>query len=270
MSTAVNNDGTYSVTVSNFTDSFTVTATAQANLNTVTYTLTPDGALQREEGALTATSGQDYTGKIGALTGYSIPETISITVGGTAINAGEDYTYNNETGDILIEGEVITGNIVITANAIANRYQVTFNLNDSRNGNNGTTSVGDSITVGEQELTVTNGSVVLYATYNATCGTLYTERENGVNIDFTVFVNAITRAGYTFGGFYQEELGVGAAVTDAHAITAETTFATANDTTEVFGYWTANTNTAYTVNHYQMGLDGEYGASMEQRMRQMI
>ena len=72
------------------------------------------------EGPETATAGQDYMGKIVAADGYQLPEQITVKAAGKELSTGgifraADYTYDPETGDLIISGESVTGNIEISA-----------------------------------------------------------------------------------------------------------------------------------------------------------
>ena len=51
-------------------------------------------------------------------TNYFMPSSVSVTMGGTPLTAGTDYTYNNSTGAFTFD-RIITGDIVITATATA-------------------------------------------------------------------------------------------------------------------------------------------------------
>ena len=51
-------------------------------------------------------------------TNFFLPSSIAVTMGGTPLTAGTDYTYNNSTGAFTFSA-VITGDIVITASATA-------------------------------------------------------------------------------------------------------------------------------------------------------
>jgi uncharacterized repeat protein (TIGR02543 family) len=51
-------------------------------------------------------------------TNFFLPSSIAVTMGGTPLTAGTDYTYNNSTGAFTFSA-VITGDIVITATATA-------------------------------------------------------------------------------------------------------------------------------------------------------
>ena len=121
---------------------------------------------------------------------------------------------------------------------------VTINLNDVTVGN-GTTAANTTVSNAE----VANGKIELYAEYDGTYGTLYTAE--GETVTFAEFTaETLTRAGYTFAGFYSTQILLGESTEGATPITSETEFATANNDTVIYAYWTANTNTRYTVNHY--------------------
>ena len=51
-------------------------------------------------------------------TNFFLPSSIAVTMGGTPLTAGSDYTYNNSTGAFTFS-RIISGNIVITASATA-------------------------------------------------------------------------------------------------------------------------------------------------------
>lgn len=62
-------------------------------------------------------------------------------------------------------------------------------------------------------------------------------------------LNAISRPGYSFDGWYQEADFSGAKVKSAQIGTTDTT---------LFAKWVPDTDTAYTVEHYQQNLDGSF------------
>lgn len=47
-----------------------------------------------------------------------LPNAITVEIGGSTKTQGEEYTYNNSTGAVVIYKEYISGSIVVTANAI--------------------------------------------------------------------------------------------------------------------------------------------------------
>lgn len=85
-----------------------------ANTYSVTHTLTNVTASSGATGASAASSGSAYNATFAASSGYTLPSTISVTIGGNAATAGTDYTWNSSTGAFEVPAEKVTGNIVIT------------------------------------------------------------------------------------------------------------------------------------------------------------
>ena len=86
------------------------------------------------KGVSTANYSRDYSATLTAATGYDLPTSVSVEVGGSVIKSG--YTYSN--GTIKIDGKSIKGDIVITADGVAKKSTVTL---DQQGGSGGTTSV---------------------------------------------------------------------------------------------------------------------------------
>ena len=86
------------------------------NAYTVTYNLT--NVVTDTLPAL-ITGDSDFTIALSTSGDYSLPESIVVTVGGTALTADSSYTYNASTGSLTIYSSAITGDIVITAGAEA-------------------------------------------------------------------------------------------------------------------------------------------------------
>ena len=64
---------------------------------------------------------EDYTAVLTAVDGYKLPETLTITVDGTALTEG--YTYDSLSGQLTIDAASITGDLVIIADgAIINPF----------------------------------------------------------------------------------------------------------------------------------------------------
>ena len=86
------------------------------------------------KGVSTANYSRDYSATLTAATGYNLPSSVSVKVGGSAITKG--YTYSN--GIIIIDGKSIKGDIVITADGVPKTSTVTL---DRQGGSGGTASV---------------------------------------------------------------------------------------------------------------------------------
>ena len=73
-----------------------------------------------------AVSGTDYKGTINAEAGFSLPDKISITVGGKELTA-DQFTYDPVTGEFVIPGKYVNGAIVIkAAGSLTNASGISF------------------------------------------------------------------------------------------------------------------------------------------------
>ena len=94
-------------------------------LYTVKYELTE--ASQGTNDPLVIVEKSELKATLKANAGYLLPhELTSITVGGTILTAGTDYTYTYETGEIAIPAAKIIGDVVITA--VAAKPTFTYEL----------------------------------------------------------------------------------------------------------------------------------------------
>ena len=94
-----------------------VTLTAQwkeVEKYTVTHTLSNVTATAGATGAEAATEGAAYAATFEAATGFVLPNTINVTIGGATQAAGTGYTWNPETGVLNIPADKVKGDIVIT------------------------------------------------------------------------------------------------------------------------------------------------------------
>ena len=122
-----------------------------------------------------------YSATLSAASGYILPDTITVTIGGVACN---DFTYNSTTGVVTIPAACVSGAIVISATAeedLPDTYPVTFptDANISTTGNTTATEGEDySITLSVADgyvlpdtITVTiDGVACNDFTYNSTTG----------------------------------------------------------------------------------------------------
>ena len=81
---------------------------------TVTHTLSNVTATAGATGAEAATEGAAYAATFEAATGFVLPNTINVTIGGATQAAGTGYTWNPETGVLNIPADKVKGDIVIT------------------------------------------------------------------------------------------------------------------------------------------------------------
>ncbi len=92
----------------------TVTGVAPAPTYSVTHSLTNVTATSGATGAGAATEGVAYNAVFTANTGYVLPSTITVTIGGETATVGTGYTWNASTGAFQVPAEQVTGAIVIT------------------------------------------------------------------------------------------------------------------------------------------------------------
>ncbi len=118
----------------------------------------------------TATSGTDYTATLTPAPGYTLPESILVFSGSTALILDTDFTYDQSTGGLAIQGAAIMSNIRINAQGVPNTYSVAFlGTNLSIEGGSSVTAGATYtaiLTVGEgyslpASITVTVGGTVL-------------------------------------------------------------------------------------------------------------
>ena len=80
----------------------------------VTHTLTNITKTSGSTGTGAALSGSDYSAVFGGAAGYTLPSTITVTIGGNAATVGTDYTWNSSTGAFTVPAAKVTGDIVVT------------------------------------------------------------------------------------------------------------------------------------------------------------
>ena len=68
-------------------------------------------------GPALATAGKDYTGTLTAASGYALPSSITVTVGGKTL-AKDKYTYDPATGKLTLLAAVVNGEIQIRATCV--------------------------------------------------------------------------------------------------------------------------------------------------------
>ena len=126
---------------------------------------------------------QDFSaglsGTITADTGYNLPSSITMTLGG---NSFTNFTYNNSTGAVSIASGVITesdGDLVILGTAAKKTFTITNNLTNVTSSNTTTTyeygsAFETTLSVPEHfkpaTVTVTMGGVAQTGAYNAQTG----------------------------------------------------------------------------------------------------
>ena len=97
--------------ITSYSNQFTVGAMVKY---AVTHTLSNVTATAGATGAEAATEGAAYDATFVAATGFVLPNTITVTIGGATQAAGTGYTWNPETGVLNIPADKVKGDIVIT------------------------------------------------------------------------------------------------------------------------------------------------------------
>lgn len=80
----------------------------------VTHSLTNVTATSGATGAGAATEGVAYDAVFAANSGYVLPSTITVTIGGSLATVGTGYTWNASTGAFQVPAAQVTGDIVVT------------------------------------------------------------------------------------------------------------------------------------------------------------
>jgi hypothetical protein len=77
------------------------------------------------------TEGTDYEETLTATTGHELPDTITVNIGGTdhVVTSGttsDGISYDKATGKVTVDGDSITGDVTVTATAVATPCTVRF------------------------------------------------------------------------------------------------------------------------------------------------
>ena len=106
---------TSNVTITFNVSTKSITVKLEKVQSTTTYNVTFNGTNVTSNGVGTATGGSAYTATLSAVSGYTLPSTITVKRGSTTLTAGTDYSYSSSTGKLTINASAVTGNISITA-----------------------------------------------------------------------------------------------------------------------------------------------------------
>lgn len=98
------------------------------NLNVITDNVTTDGDLG--DSSYIVSGEKDFTAKLEAIGGYKLPELIIVKIG-EEIDTTK-YTYNSETGEIIIPKENVIGEISIEASALKITYKLILDANEGK------------------------------------------------------------------------------------------------------------------------------------------
>ena len=227
---------TNTITISGVSASSNLSLTfVEYNVHTVT-TEPPSGNFTFT-GSSEAVDGEDYSANVVANMGYYLSISISNDGNVNTLVEGQDYVWDSATGDLVVYGEVVTGDIVINCVAGPSTYAINYTLNGGTNaagnpksytietetftllaptrdgynftgwtGSNGSTpSTSVSITKGSTgaKSYTANWSVVTYSvSYSLNNGTATGSNPTSYNITSEgVTLANPTRSGYSFDGW---------------------------------------------------------------------
>ncbi len=143
--TYIRSTGTLTIFKAKITGDIEITATAIAGRK-VEYSLTNISTDNNTEYLVVDKDDKvtaNYTATLTATAAY-LPSTITVTVGGTALVVGTDYTYKRTDGKLTIPKEKITGDIKITASA-SNDPVITIEVKRGNESDSPTTRDGKSL-----------------------------------------------------------------------------------------------------------------------------
>lgn len=152
-------------------DSYSLTADATLyaqwawNTYDVSTSLTQVSVKTGATGTDAATHGTAYTVTLQGETGYNLPTTVTVTIGGSPATLTTDYTWNSSTGVLTVLAAKVTGNISISATGVAKTTAITLEAGEGGTDGSATATYGTS-TIADYE--------------------------------------AATRTGYTLGNYYQD------------------------------------------------------------------
>ena len=141
------NKSTGAITIygTSVTGDITITATGVAEAPT-SYSITYALSGLTTNGAGSVDVGVQYTATLTASTGHTLPSAIEVKAGSTTLTAGNHYSYNPNTGAIIINASAITGNITITASGVKDTYGVEFDLTNATTNGAATCTYGTKYT----------------------------------------------------------------------------------------------------------------------------
>ncbi|HPD27999.1 MAG TPA: hypothetical protein PK673_06460 [Paludibacteraceae bacterium] len=110
----------------------------------ITYTLTN----LTNTGDVSALYGTEVNATLIADQYYVLPETIDVTVDGVQLTSGDDYVYDNVTGEVVVFSDSVTGAIAIIATGTAAEYgNITLALTNITATGDTTATYGEDIDV---------------------------------------------------------------------------------------------------------------------------
>ena len=219
------NSSTGVLTVPNVTGDLSIAVSGESLTRNVTFNLTN----VTTNGTNTATEGNSYSCTFTANSNYKLPSTITVTMGGTTLDIGQNqYTYNSQTGAFSISN--VTGDIEITVTGEYTIKNVTFNLSHVTTNGVNTATEGNSYSCAftpatnyelPEEITVTMGETTLDAglnqyTWNNQTGAFSISNVTG---NISISINASRGSGYATANEFT--LGTGVSLVPYSSLTGD-------------------------------------------------
>ena len=138
------------------------------------YTVKGNVTNLKFSGSDKAVQGENYVASISNNGACQMPGEISVTIGGSPVYEGSAYSYDARSGQIVIAGDAITGNIVISASAIGHQWTTDYVVDSGascvRQGSQSKRCEICGMTTGTQTINATGHKFVNYVSNNdATC-----------------------------------------------------------------------------------------------------
>ena len=92
---------------------YTVKVTDWLNVNNQLTNITTNNDAQK------VAKNADYTATLTAAAGYRLPAAITVSAGTKTLTAGTDYTYNRQTGELIVDQAALASPLTITGQGVA-------------------------------------------------------------------------------------------------------------------------------------------------------
>ena len=144
------------------------------HLTIAAYTVKGNVTNLNFSGSDKAIPGENYVATISNNGGCQLPGEITITVGGTVVYEGSAYSYDARSGQIVISGDAIAGDIIISAVALGHQWTTDYIVDSGascvRQGSQSKRCEICGMTTGTQTINATGHKFVNYVSNNdATC-----------------------------------------------------------------------------------------------------
>lgn len=133
-----------SATIQNVSSDITLTAQWSPVHYNVSTSLTNVTVSSGTTGTGAATHGSAYSVTLAGETGYNLPTTVTVTIGGSPATLTTDYTWNSSTGVLTVLAAKVTGDISISATGVAKTTAITLEAGEGGTDGSATATYGSS------------------------------------------------------------------------------------------------------------------------------